>query len=291
MTKPSLMTSAINSPGSVVSSVLSVYSIPTLCLYALPVVVSTLGIGPVTSVILLVAIFGLRSILGIAAFGARSVYVLESITPSHYVELIRWSLDKLGVEYVEVESVTVLGAMLFQRIVPTLHIPGVKTSISDSPDIMNFLYARHMREESASFLRPVLDAEDVELETLLTRAAYQFRRWAYWQVLGETPKKDLLMRIWGVRQPHVPAWQAMLMNVSYPLVRAFVVYVRVLPFLFFHAVIPKPKLHSRCTCSRLTWTHGRRCTTLETRSPLRGICELTDACLFLIPLHIIFAFA
>jgi hypothetical protein len=225
---PLSLASAINSPGSVAPGVISIYTIPTILLYSLPIVVSVLGIGTLATVLLLLGIYLLRFVLGFIAFRASPVYVLETISVSHYVELIRWSLDRLGVEYKEVETVGVLGVMLYHRLVPTLHIPGLKTSISNSPDIMNFLYGRHINDSQAGFLKPIANPSDMEFEEKLTRGAYYFRLWAYYYVLVDNAEKDLLMRVWGVRQPFVPAWQAALMTLVFPIVRWFVVCVMVI---------------------------------------------------------------
>lgn len=217
------MAAAIDDPGSMIPSRVSIYSIPTLLLYALPLLVAAGRLGVGAAAALLLAIFSLRTWLGLAAFKCSRVPVLDSISASHYVELVRWSLDRLGVEYREVESIGVLGAIFFGRQVPALHVPGVKTTVADSPNILRYLYATHVHEERAVFLAPVGRPEDRELEALLLSAAAHFRRWTYWHIFNDgRAGRQVILRAWGVRQPHVPAWQKAAMRVAYPLAKGFI---------------------------------------------------------------------
>lgn len=203
------------------------HPLPTLALYALPLLVSLLRLNPVATLALLAVAAAARAAQGFAAFAAppTPVYVLESISISHYVETVRWALDRLGVAYAEAESVGVVGALLFQRLVPTLHVPASQTRVSDSSTIMDHLYARHMRDGSSSFLRPIARAEDVELETMVLRLGVVVRKWAYYHVIEGSPDAEMLLRLWGVRQPNVPRWQVAFINVTRPLACRFIMFV------------------------------------------------------------------
>ena len=46
--------------------------------------------------------------------------ILESLPVSHYVDKVRWCLDKLGQPYEEESDVGILGVMILGRMVPAL---------------------------------------------------------------------------------------------------------------------------------------------------------------------------
>lgn len=198
------------------------HPLPSLAVYALPLVATALGCNCCATLALVFGAALVRAALGFAALNAPPGYILETISASHYVETTRWALDRLGVAYFEAESVGAVGVLLFQRQVPTLHVPASQTRVSDSPAVLDFLYARHLRDGGAEFLQPILRAEDVALEAMVQRFGFVVRKWAYYHLLEGSPDTELLLRIWGVHQPLVPRWQVVLMRVLHPLARIFV---------------------------------------------------------------------
>ena len=68
---------------------------------------------------------------------------LETIAASHFVEKVRWCMDRLGVEYSERQMVGVLGVFFTGRSVPQLKIRTglVRSTIGNSPEILRYLWA------------------------------------------------------------------------------------------------------------------------------------------------------
>lgn len=131
---------------------------------------------------------------------------LHTITYSHYVEKVRWCLDRTGIAYREVPSIGILGLVLTGRTVPTLVVPALRTSIGDSPAILRFLWANWASSLPASalrFLEPT--PERVALEKHFDRdLGIPVRVWSYWHLLQQP---DLTLMMWGIEETSVPAWQ------------------------------------------------------------------------------------
>lgn len=197
-------------------------TIQTLALYALPVVVAFLGWGVPAALLatLLVAIAGivlrLRSLFD--ASGASRVE-LHTITYSHYVEKVRWCLDRTGIPYTEIPSIGILGLLLTGRTVPLLVLPASRTSIGDSPEILRFLWGRYaavLPPDRSRFLAP--SAEAIALEKHFDEVlGVHVRAWSYWHLL-EQP--DLTLMLWGVGEPGIPQWQRTLLPVVRPVLAA-----------------------------------------------------------------------
>ena len=68
--------------------------------------------------------------------------VLDSISVSHFVEKVRWNLDRAGIDYVENASGGTLGAFFAGRTVPRLRIRtgAVRSQIGNSPEILRYLW-------------------------------------------------------------------------------------------------------------------------------------------------------
>lgn len=107
-----------------------------------------------------------------------------------------------------------------------MHVPRLKTCISNSLDILGFLYGRFLREERAEFLKPV-DSKDKQLEERFSSFGGHVRRWLYYYALTDaresTPKAhELTLRGWGLYQPGVQLWQKIALFVLHPVLRQFV---------------------------------------------------------------------
>ena len=143
---------------------------------------------------------------------------LETIAASPYVEKVRWSLDRLGLDYREEVSVGILGAIFAGRSVPRLRIgAGLGSStIGDSPDILRFLWGQHAQAAAACFLEPTPAA--VALERRIDAYGSYNRRWLYQRLL---PHRQLTLQLWGCNDPTLPAWQRNFLRLCYPLVVGF----------------------------------------------------------------------
>ena len=172
-------------------------------------------------VALLLLLRWLVTLSGIMAPERTPEFVLATISASHFVEKVRWSMDLLGVDYVEQTSAATLGAFFRGRSVPQLKVRTgiVRSVIGDSPDILRYLYGRSLKEDPqrAAFLEPT--AERVEFERQLDAYARSLQVWVYCHILQD---RDLTLHAWGVNDPATPAWQRVALRLLFPL-QAFLI--------------------------------------------------------------------
>ncbi|MEM8981708.1 MAG: glutathione S-transferase N-terminal domain-containing protein [Pseudomonadota bacterium] len=146
---------------------------------------------------------------------------LDSIAASHFVEKVRWSLDRLGVDYVEKPAAGALGAFLSARTVPVLRFRTgmVRSSIGNSAEILRYLYARYLpgSGSAAEFLRPT--PERVALEADIDAIGVLLQRWVYFHIGGD---RDLVLQAWGLRDPQTPAWQRIAIQLTFPLLHGMI---------------------------------------------------------------------
>jgi glutathione S-transferase len=135
---------------------------------------------------------------------------------SHYVEKVRWTMDRLAIEYAEKTSGGTLGAYFRGRSVPQLRVRTgmVRSVIGNSPDILRYLYGRCLHEdpERFAFLEPT--AERIELERRLDAYGRSLQVWVYYHILDE---RELCLHAWGVHDAKTPGWQRVALRVLYPL--------------------------------------------------------------------------
>lgn len=147
--------------------------------------------------------------------------ILESILVSHFVEKVRWCLDRLAVPYEEKPNVGVIGAFLLARSVPVLHVrAGLGwTRIGNSSDILRYLWGRYQVPlgPRAAFLEPTAAALDWEQQ--FDRYGADLQRWVYFHVL---PSRTLTLGLWGVNNPQLPLWQKWCARLLYPALAWFI---------------------------------------------------------------------
>lgn len=194
-----------------------------LALVALPVAVAALPLsvpGAVAATAALVAAIWLLTLGRTLRPPAGPDLVLETISASHYVEKVRWSMDRLGVGYVEVPCAGILGVFFTGRSVPRLvaRTGSVDSSIGNSAEILRYLWGRYGEElgDRAAFLRPTPDA--VALEARLDRHGRDLQRWVYFHLLDHPAE---CLRAWGAEDRRLPAWQRTLLRLLFPVLRAF----------------------------------------------------------------------
>jgi len=188
-------------------------------LLALPVWVAWAGWGVLAAIAVstAAALAGMWLRLRAMLKPASTRPLLHTISYSHYVEKVRWCLDRAGVDYEEVPDVGILGVLLLGRTVPALDLPLSRTRVGNSTEILRLMWGLHGHESAgrAAFLRPTEEA--VALEQHLDAAlGEQVRRWAYHR-LFEHPA--LTLQLWGVDEPAVPAWQRALLPALRPLLQ------------------------------------------------------------------------
>lgn len=172
--------------------------------------------GAAGVVLLLLLARWLVNLGGIIAPEHSPEFELATISASHFVEKVRWSMDRLGVDYLERTSAGTLGAFFGGRTVPQLKIKTgvVRSVIGNSPDILRYLYGRFLHEDpqSASFLEPTADR--VELERRLDAYARSLQVWIYYHLLEN---RALTLHAWGVNNPVTPGWQRAALRLLFPL--------------------------------------------------------------------------
>lgn len=198
--------------------------IHSIFLVLLPIIVAWAGLN-VPSAIAVVALTLLWRWLvvlsGIVAPEKGPQIVLETISASHFVEKVRWCMDRLGTEYTEQQSGGTLGAYFTGRTVPRLRVRTgiVQTVIGNSPDILRYLWATSFAShgDKATFLEPT--ATRLELEQSLDRYGRNLQVWVYYHLLQD---RQLTLHVWGADNPRVPAWQRAALRVLFPVLAALI---------------------------------------------------------------------
>jgi glutathione S-transferase len=193
-------------------------------LLLLPLIVAAFGLSLSAALLLVVGALVWRwaiVLLDLVRPAAGPELVLETISASHFVEKVRWCMDRLGLDYQEEPWGGTLGSFYLGRTVPRLKFRtgAVRSHIGNSPEILRYLWgaysARHGAD--ASFLEPT--AERLELERRLDRYGRNLQVWVYYHVLGDA---DLCKHLWGRNNPATPVWQRWLVGALYPL-QAFMI--------------------------------------------------------------------
>jgi glutathione S-transferase len=212
-------------------------SIHLAALFLLPLIVAAFGIsvaGAFALVLLMLAWRWAISLSLITAPPGGPELVLESISASHFVEKVRWCLDRLGIEYAERPAGGTLGAFFLGRTVPRLWFrAGVsRSNIGNSSEILRYLWGRYAAERpgEAAFLEAT--TERLELERRIDRCGADLQVWVYFHLLDH---RELTLRAWGANSPAIPAWQRIVLKLLYPL----------LAFLIRRAFRISPRQHQR----------------------------------------------
>lgn len=192
--------------------------IHSVFLLLLPLIVAWFGLSvPVTFllVLLVLAWRWMITLSGIVVPEKVPQLELETIAASHFVEKVRWCLDRLGIEYHERQMVGVMGVFFTGRSVPLLKIRTgiVRSSIGNSPEILRYLWGQYSAElgAKADFLRPTIAR--LEMEKRLERYGVNLQVWVYYHILDD---KKLTQHAWGCNSPEIPAWQRYSAKLIYP---------------------------------------------------------------------------
>lgn len=141
---------------------------------------------------------------------------LETIAISHFAEKVRWSMDRLGLEYTETIVGGTLGAFYRGRSVPQLkaRTGAVRSVIGNSKEILRYLSGRYgqIDPRNGAFLTATIERD--ELEARLDKHGRDLQVWAYYRVLDN---KDLTLQLWGANDPQLPVWQRLLLKLLYPI--------------------------------------------------------------------------
>ncbi len=183
-----------------------------------PIIVALLGwsIAAATALVLFILLWRWLIVMsGFIVPEKTPELQLESIAASHFVEKVRWSMDRLGVEYHEQKSIATLGAFYRGRTVPQLKMRtgAVRSVIGNSSEILRYLYGRYVAEPGfdATFLCP--SPERAELEHSIDREGVNLQVWVYHHILVD---RELALHAWGVNDNTVPIWQRTLLRLLFP---------------------------------------------------------------------------
>jgi len=198
--------------------------IHSVFLVLLPIIVVWLGLGLLTTTLLVGMVLLWRWLIvlsGIIVPENTPAIVLETIAVSHFVEKVRWCMDRLELDYVERQSGGTLGAYFTGRTVPQLRVRTgiVQTVIGNSPEILRYLWGSCVvsHGDKAAFLQPT--RERLELEEKLDRYGRNLQVWVYYHLLND---RELTLHAWGASNPEVPAWQRQALRILFPLLAALI---------------------------------------------------------------------
>jgi len=193
-------------------------------LFLLPLVVAWFGIsvpGALGLVLLALLWRWMISLSSLMAPARGPELELETISASHFVEKVRWCMDRLGIDYSEKPVAGTLGAFFLGRTVPVLKFRtgATRSSIGNSPEILRYLWGRYSsgHPERARFLEPAPDR--LEFEEQIDRCGVALQVWVYFHILDE---RELTLHAWGANSPDIPGWQRMSLKLLYPLSRALI---------------------------------------------------------------------
>lgn len=197
--------------------------IHTIFLLLLPLIVAWFGIsfaGAIALVILALAWRWAISLSGILAPEKVPELELETIAASHFVEKVRWCMDRIGVDYREKQMVGVLGVIFTGRSVPLLKIRTgiVRSRIGNSAEILRYLWGAYsgVLGDKVKFLQPT--KERLELEKRLDRYGVDLQVWVYYHILDD---RELTLHAWGCNSTAIPAWQRYVVRLIYPVLCIF----------------------------------------------------------------------
>jgi glutathione S-transferase len=190
----------------------------------LPVLVAAFGWSVWTALLLvLLAILWRWAIVlhGLQRPQSDADLVLETISASHFVEKVRWCMDRLGLDYKEVASGGTLGAFYLGRTVPRLNFRtgNVRSRIGNSAEILRYLWGAYgvSLGSAAEFLEPT--QERLAFERRVDSCGVSLQVWIYYHLL-EAP--ELCKEAWGVHSEAIPGWQRRLIAIMFPL-QAFMI--------------------------------------------------------------------
>lgn len=189
-----------------------------------PIVVAWFGLSVPAAVLLVALLLLWRWLVVLSGWvlpAKTPELVLATISASHFVEKVRWSMDRLGLDYVEQTSGGALGAFFRGRSVPQLKVKtgGVQSSIGNSAEILRYLWGRYAVDnpEAATFLEPT--KERVDYETRLDGYGVSLQVWVYHHLLHD---RDLTLHAWGANNVQTPYWQRLLLRLLFPLLRLLI---------------------------------------------------------------------
>ena len=192
-----------------------------VCLFLLPLLVAGFGVSLWTAAGLVLLMLLWRWMIALSTFVAPEKFpalVLESIAISHFVEKVRWNMDRAGIDYAEKASGGTLGAFFLGRTVPRLILKtgAVRSQIGNSPEILRYLWGANSGSETSDVAHLQPTPERLALEKRFDRYGSNLQVWVYKHILGD---RELTLHLWGANSPTTAAWQRAALRALFPLLR------------------------------------------------------------------------
>lgn len=191
----------------------------------LPLIVAWFGLSLLGAGVLVLAGLAWRWAISLSAIAAPASVPdleLETISASHFVEKVRWSMDRLGLDYREKPVAGTLGAFFLGRTVPQLKIRtgAVRSVIGNSPEILRYLWGAYAAPlgDRAAFLEPT--PERLETEKRLGVYGTDLQIWIYRHILQD---RELTLQAWGANSPEIPLWQRYALIALFPVLRMLMI--------------------------------------------------------------------
>jgi glutathione S-transferase len=189
-----------------------------------PIIVAWFGLSVPAAVLLVLLLLLWRWLVVLSGYAVPAntpPLILSTIAASHFVEKVRWCMDRLGVDYVERPAGGAMGAFFLGRTVPQLkaRTGAVQSVIGNSAEILRYLWGRYGVDDPAraAFLQPT--KERIELESRLDQYGSSLQVWVYYHVLDD---RALTLRAWGAEDSATPLWQRYLLKILFPVLRALI---------------------------------------------------------------------
>lgn len=198
--------------------------IHSVFLFLLPILVAGFGWSLATAIgaVLLMLIW--RWFISLSVFVAPAKgddLLLETISASHFVEKVRWNLDRAGIEYTERASGGTLGAFFLGRTVPRLNAQtgAVISQIGNSAEILRYIWGVYSGTQAQRMRHLEPTKERLEFEQRIDRYGSSLQVWIYYHLLGD---RNLCLHVWGVNNPVVPVWQRAILRLAFPLLKLLI---------------------------------------------------------------------
>lgn len=189
-----------------------------------PIIVAWFGLSVASAILLVLLLLLWRWMVVLSGWvvpAKTPELVLATISASHFVEKVRWSMDRLGLTYTEQASGGAMGAFFRGRTVPQLKMRTghVQSSIGNSAEILRYLWGRYSEDDpdKAAFLKPT--KERVEFESRLDDYGVSLQIWVYYHILND---RDLALHAWGANSPETPLWQRPVLRLLFPVLRLLI---------------------------------------------------------------------
>eukprot|EP00697_Spironema_sp_BW2_P016235 gnl/Spiro4/7386_TR3875_c0_g1_i1.p1 gnl/Spiro4/7386_TR3875_c0_g1~~gnl/Spiro4/7386_TR3875_c0_g1_i1.p1 ORF type:complete len:342 (-),score=53.40 gnl/Spiro4/7386_TR3875_c0_g1_i1:6-1007(-) len=191
---------------------------------------SYLDVGVIgTFLLLLVTALLYRARLGLPATMAGNKvpsrfndvrFELVSMPVSHFVEKVRWTLDKLSVKYDETTRAGLLSMFVLGQSVPALVDRQSCSTIGNSDEIIRYIdgvLGHSFTPEQRSFIavEPMLP-----WQARLNEYGHAIQGFAYFYLLGDdTRTHSDAMRAWGAFEPRVGILERTIIRLGFPVFR------------------------------------------------------------------------